>query len=497
MQFYVLLGAATLIIAILGVIIQRRTKMPVFVLAVGFLYYWSLVGGWVIVSGKTAGAGEEDLYLYHKLFPIHLDDDYWWSLVMYALFVISFELAILHFARRAAPEEISMPPGDRLVVSHARIVTMCGAAGFIGYLLVKDSIAEAAAMSISAYGHVCKATEYFTLHQIFNQTALLPLALGFGVFLCGSDGRYVVGRRTLLTGSGYAAVAAGLFLLNMILGQRGEVVAPIILAVSFYLINAKRPSPWLLGGLVGSAVAGVWLVTVARGGLSFEGAHEGVWLAAGKNLFDTFRGVETVAAHFSMYGVIHKGVPLLYGLSIAVLLLSVIPRAIWPGRPSGAYEYYAAHVGALEGQGYTLHHATGWYMNFGAIGVFFGGASLGWIAAKLFNALAAPASNRSHLYRVFIAIGFASFTAKLPLMIRDGIEGYKSLVVEAFLIPALVIALSSTKVMRRQGRPVVIGSRAFHYDRTLALPRGAGLAWAQENPRTTAAYHRSDRRQPA
>jgi hypothetical protein len=176
-----------------------------------------------------------------------------------------------------------------------------------------------------------------------------------------------------------------------------------------------------------------------------------------------------------MYGVIHKGVPLMYGVSIAVLLLSIIPRTVWPGRPAGAYEYYAAHVGAVEGQGYTLHHATGWYLNFGAFGVVFGGALLGWIAAKLFNALSAPSAHRSHFYRVFIAIGFASFTAKLPLMIRDGIEGYKSLAVEAFLIPALVIALSSMRVMRRQGRPVVIGSRASHYDQTMALPRGARL----------------------
>ena len=50
-----------------------------------------------------------------------------------------------------------------------------------------------------------------------------------------------------------------------------------------------------------------------------------------------------------------------------------------------SYQYYATGVGAREGQGYSIHHATGWYLNFGVAGVVMGAILLGRLWAGLYN----------------------------------------------------------------------------------------------------------------
>jgi len=35
-------------------------------------------------------------------------------------------------------------------------------------------------------------------------------------------------------------------------------------------------------------------------------------------------------------------------------------------------------VGAIQNQGYSLHHATGWYLNFGYFGVALGAVVMAW-----------------------------------------------------------------------------------------------------------------------
>ena len=66
-----------------------------------------------------------------------------------------------------------------------------------------------------------------------------------------------------------------------------------------------------------------------------------------------------------MYGVLAAGVEPRFGYSLYSLVCSVIPRVLWPDRPRDIYLYYSESVGAIQNQGYSLHHATGWYLNFG------------------------------------------------------------------------------------------------------------------------------------
>ena len=88
---------------------------------------------------------------------------------------------------------------------------------------------------------------------------------------------------------------------------------------------------------------------------------------------------EAYAAHFSMYGVLSRNVEPKFAYSLYSLALSAIPRIVWPDRPRDIYLYYSESVGTVQNQGYSLHHATGWYLNFGYLGVALGAVVMGLV----------------------------------------------------------------------------------------------------------------------
>jgi hypothetical protein len=142
-----------------------------------------------------------------------------------------------------------------------------------------------------------------------------------------------------------------------------------------------------------------------------------------------------------LYGVLRFEAPITYGTSLISLAASVVPRVFWPVRPLDVYPYYAESVQAAGGQGYSLHHAAGWYLNFGVAGVMLGGVVWGWLWASLFNRFHQARPNQVAM-RFFTVLAPWVFVAGIPGLIRTGIEGYKGLAVDSFLVPTVSLALS-------------------------------------------------------
>ena len=134
-------------------------------------------------------------------------------------------------------------------------------------------------------------------------------------------------------------------------------------------------------------------------------------------------------------------VPLTYGASVISLAASIVPRVFWPDRPWDIYPYYAESVQAAGGQGYSLHHAAGWYLNFGAAGVVLGAVVWGWLWASMFNRFHQPHSANT-VMRFFTIRAPWVFVSGIPALIRTGIEGYKGLAIDSFLVPILSLALT-------------------------------------------------------
>src|SRR6266852_1975612 len=109
MEYFVLLAASTVVIAILALALYRRERDVGVLLSTGALYYWSLYGAWFLVIDKLGGfSGKSYHYLEYKLFPVALDANYMLSLALYAGFIVIAQLVLLLTLRRR--NECLAPP---------------------------------------------------------------------------------------------------------------------------------------------------------------------------------------------------------------------------------------------------------------------------------------------------------------------------------------------------------------------------------------------------
>jgi hypothetical protein len=147
---------------------------------------------------------------------------------------------------------------------------------------------------------------------------------------------------------------------------------------------------------------------------------------------------EMFAGHMSMYGAVYYDVPFTYGGSFNYLLHSMIPRFFEASRPLDSYQHYTAAIHYAEVQGFTINHATGWYVNFGMLGVVLGALILGfWVGyAFLIQFITTPSKSFRYIAQTILLISIAAF---FPALIRTGPEGFKALFFEAILIPSLLL----------------------------------------------------------
>ena len=449
MEYFAFLTAATAAIAFLALVLYQRHRDLGVLLATGALYYWSLYGAWFLVIDKLGGfSGKNYHYLEYKLFPVSLDGNYLLSLALYAGFILVAQLTVLLSTKRA--RERPLPP---LVLRHEPILLIAFLAAAGSILIIRDKLSAAWALNTSAYWYTRSQTdEWFTLHQVLNRVALIPAAIGFAILLAGkrsrtfrsAGGRYVV--------AGYLVLGAGMGVFTFVLGNKNEVFVAFVTGVLAYLASVRRPNVFKVATVM---VAGMWFLyaidffrAVPLSDLQ-QVVSEQIDQANEVGRFVTSSN-EAYAAHFSMYGVLAANVEPRFAYSLYALACSIVPRALWPDRPLDIYFYYSEKVGALEGQGYSLHHATGWYLNFGAAGVLLGGLVLGLVWSWCLRARSLLTAKSNLLARVMAYVAPWVFAAYLPPLIRAGPEGYKGFIVEGMLIPLCVLTLACRPSNRRK-----------------------------------------------
>lgn len=441
MEYFTLLGVATAIIVVLGWILFHRQRDVGLLAGIAALYYWSLYGAWSIVIDKTGGfSGQHYYYLERKMFPVLLDGWYLITLALYAGFIILVELTLL-----ATLTPRRLRPAPRLALRHEAILLLGFAAGIASYLLMRGKLDAAWAMNTSAYWYTRSQTdEWFTLHQVLNRVALIPPAIGLATLAAGRHSRYFVNVVRPYTWPGYIILLAGMGAFTFVLGNKNEVFTALLAGSLTYAGSSRRPDWKKLGLALGS---GLWFLAAIDffRATPLTGMQEALTQRATQSM-EAGRFVassnEAFAAHFSMYGVLASRTELRFGYSLYSLACSVIPRVVWRDRPRDIYLYYAESVGAISNQGYSLHHATGWYLNFGYAGVAIGGVVLGLIWAGCLNAHNRVRRRSGLLFRLFSIIAPWVLVAGIPPLIRAGPEGYKGLLLECLVVPVAVLAFA-------------------------------------------------------
>ncbi|HVN96733.1 MAG TPA: hypothetical protein VMT62_09910 [Syntrophorhabdaceae bacterium] len=447
MMFYVTLISATCIIVALMLLIWLRTRNVAFPLGIAFLYYWSLYGAWSIIADKTGGeSGMHYQYLEEKLFAVNLDNDYLLTLVLYSLFIIIVELIVLFLYKKCKTPKRT--PSLLGTVNHRTVLIIGSIAGTVSFLIVSSAIVYSFRSGMSAYvitripGEV---GNLFTLHQVLNRVALFSGAIGVAIFLSSQDAMFFTSRRSRLILFLYVLLLASMYSFCLVLGNKNELFASFVLFLLVYLTNSnhpKRNSYVVFSILVLFAIGVVDLVR----GLPLDNLS-GIRIG---DLRDAVRAIgssnEAFGAHFSLYGALHYDIPITYGSSIISLATSIVPRIFWPNRPADIYFYYADRIGAVEGQGYAIHHATAWYLNFGYVGIAMGAALFGWLWVKLYNSYNLLDRRKQKLANVVIFIAPIAFTSNIPNLIRAGMEAYKGVLVDAFLTPSLILFCSLFRI---------------------------------------------------
>jgi hypothetical protein len=326
-----------------------------------------------------------------------------------------------------------------------------GSAGAASFWIMRDLLVDAAEANESAYALARLSAElgsWYTIHQLLNGVALVPPALGLAVLASGSGAKYIVGDQRPTSLLGYTVVLGGMFAFCFVLGSKRELLLALLGGCLFYLVNARRPRTWSLGWLGFTSLSVIALVDFARA-LPVAGIWGSLgWRDLARALAHVGASNESISAHLSLYGIQYFDCSWTYGSSIVSLLASIVPGFLWPSRPVGIYAHYASGVSAIEGQGYTIHHASGWYLNLGVPGLIVGAVVFGWVWAKLYNSSLRYGRPGSVPLRVFSAIAFSTFTGGIPNIMRSGPEAYKSMVFECLVMPVLVLTIAYVRTPR-------------------------------------------------
>ena len=432
--------------------IWEKTKEISFIIGLLLIFAYTVIGGWFITIDLLTNNflqqfGLNYYYLFDKMFPVNLDGDLIASIIFYSSFVIIVEIFILLFAKKR--KETQNDTFNQYYLSHTFIIILALVSTLGSIAIMSSFIIESFSTGTSAYLLTRTGDTripFYTIHQLLIRMALFPLAIGIVTYINGKNGKYLMGNSTRKTLAGYIIIVLSIILYAAILGNRNELVGAAIVGFLFYIANTKelKPKRFVLTVIIGLAIIGT--IGIIRGSSFTEILEKLSAKTFLEGLLSALTSNEMFAAYLSMYGTLHFSIPIIWGYSIFSLAASIIPRDIWPERPLDIYFHYFDHINAVPGQGYVIHHATGWYLNFSVIGIIIGAILLVFIWLKCYNRFSNLTIRKSHIANIFTILSPWLFVSGIPALIRSGPEAYKALIIEHLLIPTFIITIATGKI---------------------------------------------------
>ena len=314
-------------------------------------------------------------------------------------------------------------------------------------------------MNISAYvatrGGLGAYHPLFTIHQVFNRLAVFSLALGFAVYLTPGRALFIQGSQSVGIGVMYVLLLVGTLGYLAMLGNKNELLSALILSGLFYSTNTTRIQ-WKL------TIPMALVVFLFIGAINFLRSlpmlallDTETWWEALEEAPGIRSSGEAFAAHFSLYGLLESHAPLTYRSSFISLATSLVPSVFRGERSSASYTEYAQSLGIDEGptgESYTLHHATGWYLNFGLLGIVAGAVLLGLVWAWCSNAHAKAHKGDRRWQNLLAIVAPSGLVSAIPPFVRAGPDAYKGLLIEAFIIPTLALWWATIWCNRRSSK---------------------------------------------
>lgn len=442
MEFYAVLIALTAIVVVLAVLLYVKTREVAYLVGLALQYYFSLLAAWSLIGQRIAGTTTSQLMnLSQVLGFVNLDANYFWTLTLYALFLIATEASLLAFAvpHTPSPRRVVLP----LVVS-GRTLAAVSAVTTVGLIaLVYGRAAEFVQEKSLYLAHNEFDSVTINVYAILLYLASMTSALGTVLLFDGGKGRLItaLGRRRF--GVACAVIAMFLVAFRSAMGSKGVSLQTLLFAGLFYIANTPRPKYVALGAVAIPSLVLMGIADATRGKALpdlLETLSAPGWDLVVEGFHNVIASGEKLAAHMSLYAVLDRGFELTGGSSVISLVASAIPQFLWPSRPEPIYTYYHETLSLPSNQGFTIHHAAGWYLNFGSLGVVMGGLTFGaiWSVLAALPRRNAARPRTSRFRRCIAAIAPFVFVSAIPALMRNGMEGYKTLVMELIGLAVVV-----------------------------------------------------------
>lgn len=448
----------------------RKFRNVYIVLSTFILYYWSVAGSFFFVYERQNPVAGEKMGIHFQhylkiLYPVALDDTYLVCTTLYSLFVLAFVWGSF-FVFWAKKPELPTAPSKPIEVNPVLLLLPAVAGMLISLWAVRYEVMDSIRHFRSFYIGINNHTQqrFHTLHLAANSLMAISAFAFLGIAMA-KNGKFMVLNRSskwiygagialfvlilgylVLLGSRNYFIFGALLIFVFVYENNGwhrwfrhAVISGILLVVPLFLTELTRGTPIVslaIYELQGGKHSGT------RGpntSLLDEGDKNETYAVSGAStLHSLLYSNEMFVPSFSLYAVLKEKPPYTYGASFKWLAYSVVPSFVGLKRPDDSYKYYIQYTRAAKvtNQGFTIHHAAGWYLNFGVIGVLAGAVLLAFfVSYGYYRYLRETHTVKKILWFSF----FAGTFIFIPRLIRTGPEGYKSIFMISFLFLAIIL----------------------------------------------------------
>ncbi len=477
LSFYFFLLSATCLIAYNTYKMWRLNKDFTLVISIFFIYYFTLGGAWIFPLDAYSGfkgieIGLHYLPIFDKLFKVAFDFNYLYACTLYVLFILSFQYTYLFGMKKWVSVNVNLiPRKEKYVINTLYVAILSVVLVLISFYVLRKEIFYAIATEKSIY-LVTRANtnKYYTFHQLANEFSVIVPFIAFS-FASLKTNKYNIEIKQAKW-SFYLLLFACIFssLYIAFIGNRREILSGIVICLLIALNERKNIYPKKVGIILSivfiiflsnnffrSTTIPIFLNKLLSPKTEHvvlkqedPGAGESSMLKTKQALGSLILSNELFYAHFSMYGVIHKKVPLTYGSSVLSLAGSLVPRSLYPQRPPDIYSYYAESVHAVPGQIYTIHHTTAWYLNFGFFGVLLGAVILASVYIAAFKIQQLPDKWNNKFITLLKFLMPFLVCSQIVTFITAGPEAYKAMIIEGIIIPIILLGLSTKKFEQKR-----------------------------------------------
>lgn len=356
-----------LVCIVLTIFFKRRVNTLIFSIPLWVMLLWLFKAG---IDFSIAESNNITLRYEYELFDVKMGMDYVLSLLIYSCYFFSYCFFSFLYVISRSESQSDFKLAELEIKNSVLVLAMLFTFAYVYY--AKDMYLQALAYNMSAY-------EYSRFESVESKPLLVLsswIALSFSVL--GFKYSTKIRRKV------FGILIVAIFSASIPLGNRHILISAIILFILLSFDGVKHKVSIYIKYLIVSLICMIFISVIyfirEMKEISIESFDMNT---LAESIINMTSSSEFIYSHMSMYGILIKDIPIKWGGSFEFLLSAILPRFAGIERAPDIYDYYISHVFPGATKGFSISNPAGWYLNFGFVGVVFGGAIVSLIISFL------------------------------------------------------------------------------------------------------------------